>query len=240
MKLAVLSDIHGNLPALEAVISDARARSCDAFVNLGDIVSGPLWPRETAAVLMALDWPALAGNQERQLLTLAPEQMGASDHFARMRLSDAQLAWLADLPGTIAYAADIFLCHGTPESDLIYLMEEVGEEGSYPASPNVVRQRLGERPEKVILCGHSHLPRAMWLDGHIVANPGSVGLPAYSDEQPHYHVMEAGTPHARYAIVEDGDVDLIHVGYDFVAAADKAEREGRGDWAFALRTGRAR
>lgn len=240
MKLAILSDIHGNLPALEAVIADARARGCDAFVNLGDIVSGPLWPRETAALLMALDWPTLAGNQERQLLTLPPERMGVSDHFARMRLTGPQLAWLAAMPATLAYAPDIFLCHGTPDSDLIYLLEEVGTDGAYPASPNIVRRRLGGRRERTILCGHSHLPRAMWLDGQVIANPGSVGLPAYCDEQPHYHVMEAGSPHARYAVMADGEVDLIQVHYDFIAAADKADREGRRDWAFALRTGRAR
>lgn len=240
VKLAILSDIHGNLPALEAVIADARSRGCDAFVNLGDIVSGPLWPRETAALLMGLDWPTLAGNQERQLLTQPPERMGASDHFARTRLSPPQLAWLATLPSTLAYAPDIFLCHGTPARDDLYLLEDVGEEGAYPASPNAVRNRLGDRREAILLCGHSHLPRAMWLDGRIIANPGSVGLPAYSDEWPHFHVMEAGSPHARYAIVEDGDIDLIEIAYDFVSAAAKAEREGRGDWAFALRTGRVR
>jgi len=240
VRLAVLSDVHGNLPALEAVIADARERGCDAFANLGDIVSGPLWPKETAALLMALDWPTLAGNQDRAVVTLAPERMGASDHFARVRLSEPQLAWLARLPATMTLGDDIFLCHGTPSDDLTYLTEEVGTDGAYPASPNVVRQRIGDRPETMVLCGHSHLPRAMWLDGRIVANPGSVGLPAYSDEQPLYHVMEAGSPHARYAVVEEGDIDLVDVAYDFIAAAAKAEREGRRDWAFALRTGRAR
>ncbi|RYY32762.1 MAG: metallophosphatase family protein, partial [Sphingomonadales bacterium] len=87
--LAVLSDIHGNLPALEAVIADAQAAGATRFVNLGDSLSGPLWPAETAALLMRLDWSTIAGNHERQLLTDAPERMNASDRFARAALDDA-------------------------------------------------------------------------------------------------------------------------------------------------------
>ena len=64
-RYAILSDIHGNLPALEAVVADAEAQGCDIFVNLGDTLSGPLWPRETAEYLMARDWPTIAGNHER-------------------------------------------------------------------------------------------------------------------------------------------------------------------------------
>ncbi len=241
MRLAVLSDIHGNLPALEAVIADARDRGADAFVNLGDVVSGPLWPCETADLLMTLDWPTLAGNQERQLLHGNPDQMGASDRFARERLTKRQLRWLAGLPGTLAYAPNIFLCHGTPASDATYLLEDVGEDGAYPSAPGAVAARLAGRFERLTLCGHSHKARLLWLaDGRIVANPGSVGLPAYADPLPHWHAMEAGSPRACYAMVENAAVDLIEVDYDFAAAAAKARAEGRDDWAFALATGRAR
>ncbi|WP_380873831.1 DNA methylase [Sphingomonas sp. DBB INV C78] len=239
MKLAVLSDIHGNLPALEAVIADAEGRGCDSFVNLGDSLSGPLWPRETADRLMALGWPTLAGNHERQLLTTPVERMIPSDSYAIAELAPHHLEWLASLPQTIAWSDDLFLCHGTPDSDITYFLEDVGEEGAYPASLDAMRKRTGGRPEPMILCGHTHIPRVLWLDGQIIANPGSVGLPAYSDDRPLPHVMETGTPHARYAIVENGEVDLIEVLYDFVAASEKAREAGRRDWAFALRTGRA-
>lgn len=70
MRIAILADIHGNLPALEAVADDLDRRGVDAVVNLGDSLSGPLLPRETAQFLMARDWLHLAGNHERQLLTL--------------------------------------------------------------------------------------------------------------------------------------------------------------------------
>ncbi|MDZ4355615.1 MAG: metallophosphoesterase family protein, partial [Variovorax sp.] len=68
MRIVALSDIHGNLPALNAVLADVARRGADLIVNCGDILSGPLWPAETAERLMALDLPTIAGNHERQLL----------------------------------------------------------------------------------------------------------------------------------------------------------------------------
>ncbi len=83
MRVAILADIHGNLPALEAVVRDFSRRGIDAVMNLGDSVSGPLLPLETAQYLMAQDWLNLAGNHERQLLTLGPGQWGPSDDLAQ-------------------------------------------------------------------------------------------------------------------------------------------------------------
>ncbi|CAN7412416.1 metallophosphoesterase [Phenylobacterium sp. LjRoot219] len=65
MRFAAVSDIHGNLPALEAVIADIGAQGVTEVVNLGDSLSGPLWPVETAGRLIALGWPSLAGNPSR-------------------------------------------------------------------------------------------------------------------------------------------------------------------------------
>jgi predicted phosphodiesterase len=254
MKLAVLSDIHGNLPALDAVLADAGSLGVDGFVNLGDIVSGPLWPAETADRLMPLGWPTLAGNHERQLLTQAPDQMSATDRHTAPRLRPDQRAWLAALPPTLHWQDDLLLCHGTPTSDLHYLMDTVTP-GHLPGGPPGVRAatrdellaRLGDAllgvPGALILCGHTHVPRCERLaDGRMVVNPGSVGLPAYDDLHPHPHVIENGSPHARYAIVtrkpQGWGVKLRRVAYDHEAAARQAEQQGRPDWADALRTGR--
>ena len=74
MKVAAISDIHGNLPALDAVLADIATQSVDVIVNLGDILSGPLWGAATADRLMPLELPTIAGNHERQLLTLPRER----------------------------------------------------------------------------------------------------------------------------------------------------------------------
>jgi predicted phosphodiesterase len=150
MRTAVLSDIHGNLPALEAVVADAQSRGCTRFVNLGDILSGPLWPRETADYLMARDWITIAGNHERQLLNDPPERIGPSDRYAREALDQRHLEWLRSLPATWELSADVFLCHGTPQSDLVYFLEEVENGGTRAATRDEARERAGGRGERLI------------------------------------------------------------------------------------------
>ncbi|KUR71620.1 hypothetical protein AQZ52_08365 [Novosphingobium fuchskuhlense] len=240
--LAVLSDIHGNLPALEAVVADARARGCTRFVNLGDVLSGPLWPRETADFLMALDWPTISGNHDRELVTGTPETMGRSDAHALAELTDHHLAWLRSLPADLALSEDLYLCHANPADDIHYLMHRVEPERIRDAHTHEIAEMLGGRDHPAIGCGHSHLPRHVVLeDGRQVFNPGSVGLPAYAWDYPHLHRMEEGSTRARYAIVAwEGEALTIHlhgVAYDHLAAAARAEANGRMDWAIPLRTG---
>lgn len=238
-RLAVLTDIHGNLPALEAVIADAEAQGCTRFANLGDSLSGPLWPAETADLLIARDWPTIAGNHERQLLTVDRARMNASDAFARDALEDRHLSWLASLPPTLDWSPDILLCHGTPTDDLEHFLHTVEHGGVRDASDIELLDRAGEHHQAVILCGHTHVPRVMTLaDGRTVANPGSVGLQAYDDDHPEPYRVENGDPFARYAIVDGTEVTLRAVDYDHELAARRADANGRPDWAIGLRTGR--
>jgi predicted phosphodiesterase len=247
-RLAVVSDIHGNLPALEAVLADAARHAVDATVNLGDIASGPLWPRETVALLQTLGLPTIAGNHERQVLAGDPSTMGASDAFAAARLDEAQRAWLRALPATLRLD-DVHLCHGTPDDDLTMWLESLDAAapgGVRAASATEVHAR--SRPAltagaTLVLCGHSHVARVLALDAAtVVVNPGSVGLPAWQDDGPPAIGVETGSPHARYAIVERGpagwDIALRAVAYDWHAAARRAEAGGRPEWAHALATGR--
>lgn len=241
MKLAVLSDIHGNLGALEAVLADIAARGIRVIVNLGDILSGPLQPAATADRLMTLALPTIRGNHERQLLE--DPEMGASDRFTIGELTARHLAWVASLPPTLALD-DVFLCHGRPGDDMRYLLQTVEPAGARPATDAEVAERVQGIAAPLILCGHSHLPRVLRLDdGRLIVNPGSVGLPAYGWDWPHDHKMEAGSPHARYAVVERTDAgftaEIILVDYDWTHAAALAEANHRPDWAVALRTGRA-
>ncbi|TGX52337.1 metallophosphoesterase [Sphingomonas gei] len=237
-RIAVVSDIHGNLPALKAVVADAEARGCTRFLNLGDLLSGPLWPAETADFLMARDWQTIVGNHERQLLQLPLARMNASDAFTRPLLSDAHLGWMTALPATLALDG-LFLCHGTPASDVEHFLETVEPAGLRRASEAEVAQRLGDRSERLTLCGHSHIPGVQRLaDGRSVANPGSAGLQAFHDDQPWPYAVEVGDPNARYAIVDGAELVFHEVPYDHASAAAKAEREGRADWATALATGK--
>jgi len=251
MRIAVISDVHGNLPALEVVLADVAASGAELTLNLGDILSGPLWPAETAQRLMALALPTIRGNHERQLLTLPRERMGASDAFAADTITPAQRDWLAALPLTMEPSAEVFCCHGTPDSDLTYFLETVtaegwrgpGEPGLRAATVDEVAERAQGVRHGLILCGHTHVPRAIRLDdGRLIVNPGSVGLQAYDDVHPRPHAVENGTPHARYALLtrrgSEWQVELRALPYDWASAANRAEANGRGDWADALRSGR--
>ena len=243
MRLALITDIHGNLAALEAVLEDIAGRHVDSIVNLGDVVSGPLWPGATADLLMPLGIPTLRGNHERQLLALSPEKMGESDRFAALELEDEQIQWLKQFPETLAFAGDIFLCHGTPQNDVDYLLETVDESGCRPATIAEVEARVAGCKARLIACGHTHMPRVTRLPGgRLVLNPGSVGLQAYPAKWPFTHTIEVGSPHARYAIAEQHGsswhAEVIAVEYDWESAAQVATANGRADWAIGLRTGR--
>lgn len=243
MKIAVISDIHGNVAALDAVLADAATRQITLIVNLGDICSGGLFPRETADRLMPLELPTVRGNHERQLTELPRDRMGLSDRHAAGTLLPQQLAWLAALPPTMRLSNDVLLVHGTPDSDLTYFLETVTHEGLREATREEAEQRAGRADAALILCGHTHLQRVMTLDdGRMIVNPGSVGLPAYGDDRPYTHLVESGSPHARYAVLSkesDGwAAELLTVDYDWEQAARDAEANGRLDWSRALRTGR--
>lgn len=242
MRLAVLADIHGNLAALDAVLADLAGRGVDSIVNLGDCLSGPLWPDGTADRLMGTRAVTIRGNHERQLLEQPPERMGPSDRYTHERLGERHRAWLRSLPVSTVVGDDVLLCHGAPGSDLTYLLEEVTDRAFHLAGPELVATRLAGVGQGLVLCGHSHLPRLVQLaGGPTVVNPGSVGLQAYSDASPHPHRVENGSPHARYAIVErSGDgwrADFVAVTYDWHTAAATAAAAGREDWAHALATG---
>ncbi len=241
--IAVLADIHGNRWALEAVVEDLRRRGIREMVNLGDCLYGPLDPSGTARILMELGIPTVRGNEDRILLA-DPERHPDSPSlaFCRSELGPAHRRWLAELPFSAVHEAGFFLCHASPQADDAYLLWEVAAGGAGRRPPPAVAERLAGIAQRVVLCGHDHLPARLDLpDGRIVMDPGSVGLPAYRDDHPFPHTMEAGSPHARYAILRRSPsgwaAEFVAVPYDHESAAAAAERNGRPDWAHALRTG---
>ena len=242
MKIAAVSDIHGNLFALDAVLEDVRRRGVDITVNLGDILSGALLPAETADRLMALGLPTIRGNHERQVLTLDPDRMGASDRRAFDTLEEGHRAWIAQLPAVHSPVDGVFMCHATPYNDIDCYLEDLVDGELRPAPVERVEERSRSCDASLILCGHSHIPRVLRLrTGQLIVNPGSVGIQAYEGHDPAPHVVEVGAPHARYAILESTrwgwKADLIAVPYDWDEAAKLAADNGQENWARALATG---
>jgi len=244
VRIVVLADIHGNLPALEAVLADAAAKGgADLFVDLGDSISGPLWPLETLDRLDDLNAISVRGNHERRIAFWERERLNPSDRFTVDRVPRERLDRLGARPVTAIVAPGVLACHGTPTDDMTYLIERIENRRLIRDDVEAISERIGRAGEgkRVVTAGHSHRPDLVRLsNGTLVLNPGSVGCPAFSDDVPP-HGHETGTPHARYAFLTlrpDGiDVDLRAVAYDHKTAAARAETEGRPDWAYPLRTG---
>ncbi len=260
MRLAVIADVHGNVLALDAVLADIGRQGVDKTVNLGDVVSGPLWPRETYERLATLGFPTVRGNHDRALCDPVAG-LGPSNSYAvaQLRVAANPRSWerqavrdlaadackaLATLPLTLEPLPGVVACHGTPTSDTTYFLEQVTDGALRLASVASIRQQLGSLTASLVLCGHTHVQRLVQIGGTLIVNPGSVGCPAYVDDSPPAHVCETGSPHARYAILDDqsGAWSVEHraIAYDWAVASARAAANGRPEWAMALATGRVR
>lgn len=234
MRVAVISDVHGNALALDAVLADIAVQGVDATLCLGDHVSGPLDPAGAADRLMQLDGPIIRGNHDRWLAERNREgkELDPVDRFALMRMKSAHRTWLEAMPATAVFNGEIFLCHGTPASDNAAWIDGWFQDRrtTLPAEDTVNRLAAGiDYP--IMLCGHTHIARSVRLrDGRRIVNPGSVGLQ-----------LVHGSPDARYAIIERRHgkwlTDLRAVEYDQQAAAEQAANNGFAPWKDALATG---
>lgn len=241
-RYAVISDVHGNIWALQAVLDDVRRRGVERIINLGDTVYGPLEPQATADVLIPLDVYSVQGNEDRILASDAAPS--PTLEYVLKSLTPRSREWLASHPATSVADGELYLCHGTPRSDKTYLLDGMSGQGAFLNEPLYIQSQLDSVTQPVVLCGHSHVPHTVLLpDGRLIVNPGSVGLPAYDDDAPVPHKMETGSPHARYAVLARTGtgwmVEQIALPYEWDKAADAARRNGRPDWAAWLSSGRA-
>ncbi|WP_352309210.1 metallophosphoesterase family protein [Psychrobacter sp. W2-37-MNA-CIBAN-0211] len=257
--IAAISDIHSNVFALEAVLADIKRRNINQIVNLGDILYGPIAPKDTYALLMAHqnDIITIRGNQDRQIYeaTAADIADNATMAFILEDLPKAAIEWMQALPFDYHVREDIYLCHGSPTDDMVYMLENIETGQPIVRDDADILALLNGIESAVIICGHTHIPRTVTLStGQTIVNTGSVGYPAYEDDLPIAHKMQTYSPHASYALIkcvgaEQGtiqstkqdtswQVEHIKVPYDYEAAAKLAAMNGREDWAFALRTGR--
>lgn len=246
MRLAVITDIHGNVAALEAALADIAARGIEQVLCLGDIASGMAWPGETVALLQAQGIPCVRGNHDRFVAEREPEKMGRQDAIAHAHTTPDQRAWLGALPARIDLPGGVLACHGTPDSDVQNLLEEPRGGVFVPSPLAEIRARLGAdgMAARVVLCGHSHRSEVMQVPGGpLVVNPGSLGLPGFRVGKGEAITRsESRAPHARYAVLhlhEDHapQAELLAIRYDWDAAARRAEEFGSPVWAHMIRTG---
>ncbi|GAA2192938.1 metallophosphoesterase family protein [Micromonospora lupini] len=177
-RVAVLSDIHGVLPALEAVLAEPDVAAADLIVLTGDIATGPQ-PVEVLDLLVDLGdrvcW--VGGNCERELVEARAGKPASIEvsNWAAGQLRDDQVARLAALPATVTWEIDglgpTLFCHATPRDD-----EEVVLVDSRMARWAEVFAGLPAEVATVV-CGHTHMPFTRLVDRRLVVNPGSIGMP---------------------------------------------------------------
>ncbi len=245
MQIAILSDIHSNIYALEEVIKDIKNRDIEVVLNLGDMFYGPIEPRATYELIRENKFINICGNQDREILEASLDQLEKNPtlRYTYENLGEEVLYWIQDLQFEKIIGGTYYMIHGTYFDDSQYLLEDISN-GEVTLRRDEEIIKLTDNIEvPFIFCGHSHLPRVHKLNtGQIIINPGSVGLQAYEDELPIKHKMQNHTPDAAYTIltVEENQysIEQVRVAYDYEKAARKAEDNGRDDWAYALRTGK--
>lgn len=242
-RFAAISDVHGNIDALNAVMADLETLGIASIVNLGDHLSGPLAAKETADAIMSSEMVCIRGNHDRLLIEQKVEEMGASETNAYSQLNGQHLDWLRRLPETKYLSKDIFLCHGTPSCDTTYWLETVGPDGrvSLRSRREIEAEAKGIK-SSLILCGHTHTPRRIEIGKQrCIVNPGSVGGPGYDYDIPVQHIMQTGTPTASYAILERWENGWLttfrNVPYDRSRMVELAKNANRPEWQSALATG---
>jgi diadenosine tetraphosphatase ApaH/serine/threonine PP2A family protein phosphatase len=219
MTLGLLYDVHGNLPALEAVLADAG--DVDEWLLGGDYTLFGAWPRETVERLRTLDARWIRGNGERWTAGAddVPEPVVPAVERCRDLLGNALVGELAALPPSLD-DEDVVFCHGCPISDVQSFLPEPA-----PGEDDL----MGDVTSGRLVFGHTHLPFArIGPHGVELVNPGSVGMPFDGD------------PRAAYAVIRDGAIEHRRVAYDHQASADAIrQRIGEAGEQAALRVERA-
>ena len=225
MRIAVLSDIHANAQALEAVMSDVVNQGCEHVFCLGDIALAGPQPKAVIDYVMAQNtWTVIQGNTDKMIAQYGPEVMDFLEaQYPVMAnaladdvsvIDDAHRAYLAELPPILSFEVEgctVLLTHGSPRAN---------NEDILPGMPlEIVEEIIAGTTEKLILCGHTHVPCGYQTNtNQTVVNVGSVGRPMTSE------------PKACYAIIDfaNGSFEVRHrfVTYDNVLAAQIMSQRG--------------
>jgi putative phosphoesterase len=224
VRLALLSDIHGNLTALDAVVADVEHQSPDQVVCGGDLVLMGAQGAEVVDRLRELGWPSVVGNTDE--LLWRPDERRRQEEVApklrpwlrllfeayapatRRLLGEERLGWLQQLPRELQID-DVLLMHAAPD--------DLWRAPMPNADDQELVETYGDRQARVVVYGHIHRPYVRSLGRLTVANSGSIGLPWDGD------------PRASYLLVEDGKARVIRVEYDVERAASELLRSGYPD-----------
>lgn len=223
-RVAIISDIHGNLTALEAVIADIERRGVDRVVHGGDLALAGCQPVEVIDTVRELGWPGIVGNTDE--LLWRPQERGLQEQNApklrdllrllfdeyapatRELLGDERMAWLRQLP--VEYRdGELALVHASP-GDLWRAPLPDAEDSALEAT-------YGPCGTRTVVYGHIHRPYVRRLDGLAVANSGSVGSPFDGD------------PRASYLLLDRGEAQIIRVEYDIERETGLLLRSGYPD-----------
>lgn len=218
-RIAVLSDIHGNVPALEAVLDDLAGQAVDEVLVGGDLVGrGPQGSRVTRRI-RELGFPAIGGNHEDYLLDFRrgdiPDHWRTSTEWSAARfmaaeLDDEDVRYLEDLPFSIKRPG-LEVVHGSPRSN---------REGIGPwTSTEELQEHLERIDAKILICAHTHRPLVREVAAGLVVNIGSVGLPFNRDHRAQYAIFKRG---GRWG----WRVELRQVAYELQEIFDVYERTG--------------
>lgn len=221
MRIAAIYDVHGNLPALEAVLDDVAAEDFDGVVVGGDVLPGPM-PVACLERLLALSLPTrfLLGNGEVDVLRFrdgeAPSRVPEAFHPGMRWVADAldegAVQALRDWPSSVRVdvpgLGDALFCHATPRDENAIFTKRTPEEALRP-----IFERVGAA---VVVCGHTHMQFDRTVGDVRVVNAGSVGMPF-------------GATGAFWAVVGPDDVELRSTSYDLEAATELIEETGYPD-----------
>ncbi|NLY53525.1 MAG: metallophosphoesterase family protein [Firmicutes bacterium] len=236
MRIAVLSDIHGNLPALQAVLADIEGKQVDKIFCLGDLVGYGPWPNEVIDLLRQRDIPCVQGNYDE---SVGEELLACGCDFAdadAARLGEISLNWTIDatndenkswlrelpqlLPADLA-GYRLLLVHGSPRQNNEYLTF------SYPAAQ--LERFLQATEADILLCGHTHLAFHRQIGSKHVVNAGSAGKPKHGNPNVIYQLLELG---------KQVSVTTVEVPYDYARAAQAIVAAGLPEeFARIVRTG---
>ena len=226
MRIAVLSDLHANAQALEAVMADLITHGCEHVFCLGDIALAGPQPKDVTDYVMSQEgtWTIIQGNTDKMIAQYGPDVMEFLEaQYPVManamaddveQLDDSHRAFLANLPPMLSLEVEgctVLLVHGSPRANNEDILPEMPLE--------IIEEIIEGTQEKLILCGHTHVPCGYQTNtGQTVVNVGSVGRPMTSE------------PRACYAIVDfaDGSFEVRHrfVSYDNKTAADLMSKRG--------------